>query len=293
MKTITPDYYKKFKCIADKCEHNCCTGWDIEIDPESAVYYETLDLKIKDKIYFEDGCAFFKAKDDGKCPFFNDNGLCDIISEYGESALCQICADHPRFKNFYTTVTEMGIGMCCEEAARIILGQKERFTMPIPSTNDLTETSFFKLRQAVFDILQDREFSFDERLENVTDFFNISIPTKTVDEWRDFFKKLEILDSNWINELDKMTQKPIDSKWDILFEQLACYFVFRHLTDAIIDGLYIQRIGFCVMACKIIKMICAGYDKIDFNKIADVCRAFSSEIEYSDKNPQTIFDIIK
>ncbi len=292
MKIITPNYYKDFKCIANLCTHNCCTGWDIEIDADSTEFYNGIE-KIKDHIYVENGCAYFKAKADKKCPFFNENGLCDIILEHGEDALCQICADHPRFKNFYMDATEIGLGMCCEEAARLILSQTDKFCLPKLDTDDLTEKSFFKLRQTVFDILEDREFSFDERLENLTLFFGIKVPQKSAFEWKEFFKSLELLECDWIETIDKMTDSPIDTKWDTVFEQLACYFVFRHLAGAIDDGLYIERIGFCVVACHAIRMICAGYDTLNFEKIADICRAFSSEIEYSDKNPQTIFDIIE
>lgn len=288
MKIITPNYYSNFKCIADRCTHDCCTGWDIEIDKDTLKVYSAMSGKIKDSIYFEDGCAYFKAKDNGKCPFFNKNGLCDIILEHGEGALCQICADHPRFKNFYSGFTEMGIGMCCEEAARLILSQTEKFCIKLPETEDITEKSFFKIRQTVFDILQDEDFSFEERLNNLTDFFGI----KTELNFKEFFKGLEVLDNDWINEIDKMTDKPIDEKWDAVFEQLGCYFVFRHLADAIYNGLYIERIGFCVIACKAIRMICAGYDALTFEKIVDICRAFSSEIEYSDENPQKILNVI-
>ena len=35
MVTITPNYYMNFKCIADKCRHTCCAGWEIEIDDET------------------------------------------------------------------------------------------------------------------------------------------------------------------------------------------------------------------------------------------------------------------
>ena len=293
MKIVTPKYYDKFKCIADRCIHNCCTGWDIEIDSETAKAYARLDKKITEHIYTEDGCTYFKAKEDGRCPFFNRDGLCDIIIEHGEEMLCQICADHPRFKSFFKSFTEMGLGLCCEEAARLILGQKEKFCMPTPICEDLTENSFFKLRQTVFDILQDREFALDERLENVCDFYGIRIPKKSVFEWKDFFKGLEILDPLWTDRIDIMSDAEVDNKWDTVFEQLACYLVFRHLYGALDDGLYIERIGFCVIACKIVRMICAGYKVLDFETICDVCRAFSSEIEYSDQNPQTIFDIIE
>ena len=34
-----PSYYKTFQCIADKCEHSCCIGWEIDIDEDSYDYY--------------------------------------------------------------------------------------------------------------------------------------------------------------------------------------------------------------------------------------------------------------
>ena len=34
---------------------------------------------------------------------------------------CQICSDHPRFRNYWSDREEMGLGLACEEAARIIL----------------------------------------------------------------------------------------------------------------------------------------------------------------------------
>ena len=43
MKLYAPSYYKKFKCIADKCEHSCCIGWEIDIDEETLEKYEKLE----------------------------------------------------------------------------------------------------------------------------------------------------------------------------------------------------------------------------------------------------------
>lgn len=43
MKLYAPEYYKNFKCIADKCEHSCCIGWEIDIDEETLKKYENLE----------------------------------------------------------------------------------------------------------------------------------------------------------------------------------------------------------------------------------------------------------
>ena len=36
-----PDYFLDFECIADRCKHSCCRGWDIYIDSESLKKYRT------------------------------------------------------------------------------------------------------------------------------------------------------------------------------------------------------------------------------------------------------------
>ena len=42
MKLYAPDYYTKFACIADKCQHSCCIGWEIDIDEETLSYYNSV-----------------------------------------------------------------------------------------------------------------------------------------------------------------------------------------------------------------------------------------------------------
>ena len=37
---LVPNYYKDFLCIADKCRHSCCIGWEIDIDEETLEFYE-------------------------------------------------------------------------------------------------------------------------------------------------------------------------------------------------------------------------------------------------------------
>ena len=41
MKLFAPSYYKDFACIADRCQHSCCVGWEIDIDPDTLAHYET------------------------------------------------------------------------------------------------------------------------------------------------------------------------------------------------------------------------------------------------------------
>ena len=106
MKTYAPDYYGKFKCIADKCKHSCCVGWEIDIDEESLERYNLIEgefgERIRKNIAYNAESPHFITDESEKCPFLNRYGLCDMITELGEESLCEICAVHPRFRNFFS-----------------------------------------------------------------------------------------------------------------------------------------------------------------------------------------------
>ena len=133
MKLIAPEYYTKFHCIADKCRHSCCVGWEIAIDPDKLVYYRSIEgefgARLQKGIAEADDAAQFILDEEERCPFLNRTGLCDMIMALGEDALCQICRDHPRFRNFYADRTEIGLGLCCEAAGELILSQQEKLTL--------------------------------------------------------------------------------------------------------------------------------------------------------------------
>ena len=118
MKLFAPKYYKEFKCIADKCEHSCCIGWEIDIDNTTLEKYKNLKhgygAHIIDSISMDD-TPHFKLAACERCPHLDEQGLCKIIKEVGEDFLCDICREHPRFYNF-TCVAEVGLGMSCREA---------------------------------------------------------------------------------------------------------------------------------------------------------------------------------
>ena len=119
MKILAPDYYNEFCCIAGACRHTCCAGWEVDIDEESLERFES-DPFIAEHID-TDGSPHFRLDEDERCPFLRGDGLCELIIRRGEDVLCQTCRDHPRFRSYWTGRTEIGLGLVCEEAARIIL----------------------------------------------------------------------------------------------------------------------------------------------------------------------------
>ena len=122
VKTVVPDYYARFRCIAGACRHTCCAGWEIEADADSLARWRG-DAEIEQHIEYGE-TPHIRLTEDGRCPFLNSGGLCRLILRSGEGILCQTCRDHPRFRSFWTDRVEMGLGLVCEEAARLILSRE-------------------------------------------------------------------------------------------------------------------------------------------------------------------------
>lgn len=291
MKTYTPNYYGKFYCIADKCQHSCCIGWEIDIDEETLEFYEAMEgsagKKLRDSISYE-GAPHFKLKDRARCANLRDDGLCQLICDHTESALCDICADHPRFRNFFENFTEVGLGLCCEAAARIIINEEESFSIDsdIKKADDDEERFCLKQRKKALDILQNREKSIGTRFNELAAAFDVCSEfdlEKTVK----LYLSLERLDEVWteyLEEIEEFDNKILeDESYSKKFENLACYFVFRHFADGIYEGDYEARIGFVLISCYLIgAMVNSGKD------LEEVARMYSSEVEYSEENMEVI-----
>ena len=296
MKEVTPNYYQRFRCIADRCRHSCCIGWEIEVDTETAERYQSLATPLGERIRrsIEGDPPHFILGEGERCPFLSGNGLCEIILESGEENLCEICTLHPRFRNFYESFCETGLGLCCEEAARIILTGKEPFSIPVPQ-EALTEEEqvFFGIRERIIEILQERTCSVWERFTHLAEGLGFSFGF-SLEKLRKTYLSLERLDDNWTKALEGIKDFSFDRKIfeeedaQIPMEQLAVYFVFRHLTDAIWKGDYRNRVRFALMSCFLIgalwekDQVEKGYTDLDAR--IELVRMYSAEVEYSEEN---------
>ena len=126
MEMTAPVYYKDFRCLADRCRDNCCrTGWEIDVDDETVSYYKSLPRPLGDRILSglaeDEGGVCTIRPVDGQCPFLTENGLCSLVIQLGEEHIGDICALHPRYREWFPGRMEIGVGLCCEEAARLIL----------------------------------------------------------------------------------------------------------------------------------------------------------------------------
>lgn len=139
MKYHKPAFFDQFKCIGSACTDTCCAGWEIEVDETTAEGYLTekgaFGDRLRREIGSEPGEYFFKLKDN-RCPFLNKENLCDIFINLGEDRLCDICREHPRFYNWFGDYTEVGLGLCCEEAERLLFSDSRPLTFIEEDTQD-------------------------------------------------------------------------------------------------------------------------------------------------------------
>ena len=303
MRTYVTNYYRDFKCIGSSCTHNCCIGWEIDIDSETHKKYMGIkgDLgeKIRNSISDSDTPHFITGND-GRCPLLDENNLCRIIKELGEENLCQICADHPRYKNYLSGRMEMGLGMCCEVAAKLILTQKEKAEF-IPLNDDgenSDDKDFLDYRESILNILQNRTVPLDARIKNL----NIPIPSLTFNELFEIYSDLERLDDAWENSLSYIKNLSSinenlfkDEKWQFAFEQLIVYFIHRHLYNGFCDFRKDSVILFAILSTKLLAGICTGFynehGKLTIEDFISFAREYSAEIEYSDENMEKLFEI--
>ncbi len=306
MQILVPNYYHQFRCIAGQCKHNCCIGWEIDIDGATMNHYRSLKddfgARILENITEEEEPHFI-LKEDDRCPFLNKKGLCDIILHLGEDALCGICTDHPRFRNFYTDFTEMGLGLCCEEAARIILNFEESFALvplheeEIQCTEE--EEYYLTLRKELFALMQNRNCSIVERFSTLAQRFGFDFTAFSLQELCAEYLELERLDFAWTGLLENLKDFSLDlqifeEEFAIPFEQLACYFLFRHFTEAQWNGDAPQRVRMILSGCYLIGGLCGWhlrhYGKVTIKDMEEYVRMYSAEIEYSEENIESLLN---
>ncbi|MBQ7354362.1 MAG: flagellin lysine-N-methylase [Clostridia bacterium] len=303
MKLFAPAYYPAFRCIASDCRHSCCIGWEIGIDPESLARYKSLPPKERKAILTptvtQKGCTFFRLAPDGRCPHLTKEGLCRLILAHGEGILCHICREHPRFYNHFSRRTEVGLGLCCEEAARLILTDPDPFRLICLEEDereigvpDPFEAIFFRRREEVFRILGDRTLPLPLRIGQLSESYSLSRAAiyESDRRWQQIYRNLERLDPAWDGALSawETTSLSCTLPDSPAAEQLIAYFLYRHLPGAREDGRYAKRVGFALLSAHVILRIASGIAADDLPTLIDVARAYSAEVEYDEDNVEAI-----
>ncbi len=330
MKSVMMKSFNEFRCTAENCTDNCCIGWEIDIDDETLDYYKSIkggfgrELN-KNISVSQDGAYCFCLKENGRCAFLNENNLCEIIKNLGEDSLCEICSEHPRFYNFLYNYEEAGLGLCCEEAARLLLSAdgftlcEEEFpedTAEITKEEALIEEKVISARNKMLYILNRRENSLNDCIK-----FILSVSEKLSDDFKENkdYKK-EYSDSEVL--LLKEKEEPVDEKYLLLIEKIKqnlplvkskeedfkkyrsgdedykkilAYMIFRHFSSCIFDGKVYGRLMFCILNLRFIELAdILTYAENNGFSLADRInnvKYWSRQTEYSDINTELYYNL--
>ena len=301
MKLYAPAYYKNFKCIADRCKHSCCIGWEIDIDSVTAEKYAALSggygEEIKSSIERADAESqpHFSLSATDRCPHLNEKGLCRIILEMGEDYLCDICREHPRFYNDTLYGREVGLGMACEEAARLVL-TSDTYTEIIEIGKDddepndfLTDFDAVAERKKVYSVLSEKKRSFNDRLLQIYTDFGVSPQEMSDDGWRELFSSLEYLDESH-RELFASYSSVLDGEIcpDEILERALAYFVFRHCSKAYDENEFRASLGFSLVCERLFSSLAKATNAGELDALVPLAVAISEELEYSEENTDAI-----
>ena len=289
MRIYVPKYYKSFRCIADACEHSCCIGWEIDIDDDTLKTYRKLKggyaPTVRDSISME-GTPHFKLRENGRCPHLDERGLCRIILRMGEDYLCDICREHPRFYNF-TDALEVGLGMSCPEAARLILSSPDYAVMEELGRTDAEPDGIAfdgrAARAELYAILSGAG-SYGVALERIYREYDIEAGEDSA--WLARLDRMEYLNADHKPLCMAYTSacRPAEGTCDPYLERFLAYLVYRHCTEAADREDFCARLAFCLFCERLFASLLSTRAAETLAEAAALARMLSEEIEYSDDN---------
>ena len=287
MNLLAPKYYLDFSCIADKCKHSCCIGWEIDVDEKTIKKYSSLEGKysenIRNSIEMED-TPHFKLAENDRCPHLNEKGLCKIILNCDENCLCDICREHPRFYNFTNAGKEVGLGMSCEAACNLILSSDNFDEFVVISEDEkpieITEFDATEERNKIYQILRKDNLTLGEKIQLISNYYDICIDDEEI---RKILENLEYLDSTHKELFSKLTTSNTNDKTiEQELTRALAYFIYRHCSEAGDYEEFVISLNFALVCMHLISPLS------NKENIYDMARIVSEEIEYSEDNIEAI-----
>ena len=298
MEIYAPRYYGSFRCIADQCRHSCCIGWEIDVDEATMKRYGELPEggygdTVRESID-EDPTPHFRLGEGARCPHLAPDGLCRLILALGEDCLCHICREHPRFYNETNIGREVGLGMACEEACRLILQEEDYVTtVAVASTeeplDDPVDFDALTHRARVYGVLSDTSLLYGERLRRIARRYRVSPGRYGRDYWRELLGSLEYLDERHRAWSRCYTSRPeVPSRLEPYLERAFAYFVFRHCTAAADLDSWRLSLGLCLVLERFLASLAVAQEVTGEEELILLARAFSEELEYSEENTDAL-----
>ncbi len=291
---LGPSYIRNFKCIADKCRHSCCIGWEIDIDGGTHAKYRECDAlhgtNLCGDITLSEGGACFTMREDGSCPRLTDDGLCDIILSLGEDYLSDICREHPRFYHECGGVQECGVGLCCEAAAELIL-TSDGWGELIPTAEG--ESAVVPEAPAGFDIRRERDriyeslgrstVEYEDRVEEIRHLCKIT-ERELCERVAGVLPALEYMSDDTQGLLTLALKRKRSTLYDEPLQRALAYFIFRYASPACSEAEMISGLRLALALEQILACVLGMPTIVDKYGIFECARMLSEELEYSEDN---------
>lgn len=270
---VKPKHYDKFKCVASACTDTCCAGWEIDVDTDTADLYASLEGEVGGFVSEKLICTPDGQKlclEGERCRFLREDNLCELILRLGEDALCDICREHPRFYTYFGGITEMGVGLCCPEGARLWLDEAFELTSEADGEQADGEAVLELERQKeILGLLADEDLSLGEILASLMDDDDSD---GLYPELRRLYSSIEVLDEGFPK---RFAEQPV-TVTDRRMRRLAAYFVFRYFFEL---G---EELTIKFTAASLIMIGAMG------GELAESCKDYSKEVEYDTDNVDRI-----
>jgi len=278
--TVKPIFFDSFRCIADRCTDTCCAGWEIDVDEDTYAYYCSLEGDdsefLRSRLTHTDGGCVRLCHEGERCPFLREDNLCEMIIRLGEDALCDICREHPRFYSESENITEVGVGLCCEEAARLWLNTELQFIFDDScGIADREECDMLERQMSIVSELLHGEKTLGEILCEMIDTDSSS---DVFSKMRDLYRSLDMLDENFGERFSDAAVVTEDKR----FRNLAAYFVYRWYFEL---G---ERDALLFTTASLVMISAMDGDELYLN-----VKDYSKEIEYDTDNPYRIIEFCK
>lgn len=155
------------------------------------------------------------------------------------------------------------------------------------SSDDYAD-AIITLRDELLSMASDASLPYPERAQAILSRCHIVFPEKTPAQWAKLYLSLERMDEEWTSLLKKLNDSKIRSfEYDRRSAKLLSYFLYRHVAGAYDDGNVQGRVLFALLSVYMINLLCAanGYERI-----YDIARLYSAEIEYSYENTDELMN---